>query len=138
MKETDYCECSYCGIKVDWEGSDDIRGNIWTCDHCGEYFCTKCFEERFSKDIYREMFREGDEMLCPDCYMEKLLSDEERDALLAKLWGEFGNVPINPETERIEERWQRFSAGTHREEIWKWFDYYHRKGVVALMCLEGI
>jgi len=38
------------------------------------------------------------------------------------LWLEFGDVPMDPETECIEEDWNDFSAGTHREEIWHWFE----------------
>ena len=29
---------------------------------------------------------------------------------------------MNPETECIEQAWHGFSAGTHREEIWHWFE----------------
>lgn len=38
------------------------------------------------------------------------------------LWNEFGDVPMNPETECIEVKWHGFPAGTHREEIWHWFE----------------
>lgn len=38
------------------------------------------------------------------------------------LWKEFGEIPTNPETECIEETWCRFPAGTHREEVWRWFE----------------
>lgn len=38
------------------------------------------------------------------------------------LWEEFGNVPMDPETECIEMPWQGFPAGTHREEVWHWFE----------------
>lgn len=38
------------------------------------------------------------------------------------LWEEFGEVPMNPETEEIEEVWKYFLPGTHREEIWHWFE----------------
>ncbi len=38
------------------------------------------------------------------------------------LWNEFGDVPMNPDTECIEEDWNGFAAGTHREEIWHWFE----------------
>ncbi len=38
------------------------------------------------------------------------------------LWKEFGSVPMNPETECIEEEWHGFAAGTFREDIWKWFE----------------
>lgn len=39
-----------------------------------------------------------------------------------RLWKDFGNVPMNPETECIEEEWNGFPTGTHREEIWYWFE----------------
>ena len=38
------------------------------------------------------------------------------------LWMEFGDVPMDGETECIETSWQGFPAGTHREEIWHWFE----------------
>lgn len=38
------------------------------------------------------------------------------------LWEEFGDVPMNPETECIEESWNGFPVGTNREEIWHWFE----------------
>lgn len=42
--------------------------------------------------------------------------------LVRELWKDFGDVPMNPETECIEDIWGRFFIGTHREEIWKWFE----------------
>ena len=39
-----------------------------------------------------------------------------------ELWMEFGEIPMDAETECIEEEWHGFSAGTHREEIWHWFE----------------
>ena len=38
------------------------------------------------------------------------------------LWEEFGDVLMNPETEEIEEPWKHFLPGTHREDIWHWFE----------------
>lgn len=38
------------------------------------------------------------------------------------LWEEFGNVPMNPETECIETKWRQFPAGTFREDVWHWFE----------------
>lgn len=47
----------------------------------------------------------------------------ERSITKAKeLWIDFGNVPMNPYTECIEEEWNGFPTGTHREEIWHWFE----------------
>lgn len=38
------------------------------------------------------------------------------------LWEEFGEIPMDPETEEIEESWKHFIPGTHREDIWHWFE----------------
>jgi hypothetical protein len=50
-----------------------------------------------------------------------------------KLWSEFGNVPMNPDTEEISEYWNGFPEGTHREEIWSWFEEYFNISVFDLM-----
>lgn len=66
------------------------------------------------------------------------LTQNLRDAALEKLWLEFGDVPMNPETECIEQDWHNFPAGTHREEIWHWFDGLHSCGVYYLLYeMEG-
>ena len=54
-------------------------------------------------------------------------------AKLEQLWGEFADVPMNPETEEMEEPFLHFPVGTNREEIWHWFDERHSKGVVYLL-----
>jgi len=38
-----------------------------------------------------------------------------------KLWLRLGDIPIN-EDEEIEQRFLHFGVGTHREEIWHWFE----------------
>ena len=58
---------------------------------------------------------------------------EKKDEGLKALWTEFGRVPMNPETECIEEDWRGWKAGTFREDIWHWFDERHSKGVAYLM-----
>lgn len=75
---------------------------------------------------------------------------KDRDKALEELWKVFGDIPMDPETECIEEnfnvdpcsieyRSNFFPAGTHREEIWKWFDERHSRGVAWLLYhnLEG-
>lgn len=57
----------------------------------------------------------------------------ERDAELEILWEKFSNIPMNPDTEKIEETFLNFPAGTDREDIWGWFDEQHEKGVVYLL-----
>lgn len=63
---------------------------------------------------------------------------EERDKILEKAWAEFADVPYDPETETIEDRFMFFSAGTKREEIWKWFDARYSKGVASLLYGDGV
>ena len=69
--------------------------------------------------------------------MEKIvginLSSFEQDWVVKELWKEFADVPVNPETECIEEEFLYFEKGTHREVIWKWFDGAYSKGVEALL-----
>lgn len=58
---------------------------------------------------------------------------EERDQYLKELWGQFGDIPMNPDTECMDEPFLHFPAGTHRESIWHWFDDRYSKGVVYLL-----
>ena len=58
---------------------------------------------------------------------------ESRDRVLEMMWSDLEDVPMNPETECIEEDYYCFPAGTNREEIWHWFDERHTKGVAALL-----
>lgn len=52
---------------------------------------------------------------------------------IEELWDEFGDIPMNPETEKIESSWNGFPAGTDREDVWRWFDKMHPKGVHYLL-----
>ena len=58
---------------------------------------------------------------------------ENRDRELEKLWEQLEDVPMNPITECVEVPFLDFPAGTHREEIWHWFDERHSKGVAYLL-----
>lgn len=50
-----------------------------------------------------------------------------------KVWDDFGDVPMDPETECIEDDYFIWDAGTDREEIWHWFDAFHPAGVYYLL-----
>lgn len=54
-----------------------------------------------------------------DCKVTELENPMDN---VKKLWKEFGETPMNPETECIEEEWHGFPAGTFREDIWHWFE----------------
>ena len=102
-----------------------------------------------AKDIVDEVFEalddfrlSGEELEDEYAYYEEYLIErmepnidtlQERDAELERLWDEFADVPMNPETEEMEEPFLHFSAGTNREAIWHWFDERHSKGVVYLL-----
>lgn len=60
-----------------------------------------------------------------------------RDAILEGLWKDFSDVPMCPDTECIEADFLHFPAGTHREEIWKWFDLRYSRGVGYLLYGDG-
>lgn len=64
------------------------------------------------------------------CEIETL---RDRDEMLEALWEQFTDVPINPETECLEEEFLDWPAGTHREEIWHWFDRRYSRGVAHLL-----
>lgn len=90
-----------------------------------------------------EEFREDDTFDVEYAYCEAYLTErrmalsmdtlQERDAVLERLWDEFTDVPMDPETEKMEESFLHFPAGADREEIWHWFDERHSKGVVYLL-----
>ena len=60
-------------------------------------------------------------------------SSEERDNHLESLWLELADIPMNPQTETIEAQFHIFDEGTHKEDIWRWFDQHHSRGVAYLL-----
>ncbi len=53
---------------------------------------------------------------------EEIIRRDRNYGLIKDLWADFADVPMNPETEQIEQKWGSFDAGTHREKIWNWFE----------------
>ena len=41
---------------------------------------------------------------------------------IRRLWGEFGDVPMDPDTECLEQSWHCFPEGTSRGDVWHWFE----------------
>ncbi len=58
-----------------------------------------------------------------------MMNDQE----IERLWLEFEDVPMNPETECMDMKFMHFPEGTSREDIWHWFDKRHSKGVHYLL-----
>lgn len=74
--------------------------------------------------------------------LDEFESELKNLTLIDRLWDEFGDIPMNPETECLESEFAPkddngepitipFPAGTHREDIWHWFED-HFKISVAL------
>lgn len=56
---------------------------------------------------------------------------------VSDLWEEFGKVSMNPDIEEIEEDWNGFLSGTHREDILRWFEETFSISVAELMGVGG-
>ena len=64
----------------------------------------------------------------------KLPSDRAfRDVVVEELWDNLTDVPIDPETEELDEPYYIWPKGTDKEDIWHWFDEHHSKGVACLL-----
>ena len=63
---------------------------------------------------------------------------EPSDERLEELWSDFGDVPMDPETECMEAPFLHFPAGTHREIIWHWFDERYTGGVYSLLYPSAV
>ena len=57
----------------------------------------------------------------------------EATAHVLALWHQFEDVPMNPYTEKMEQRFLNFPAGTPREAIWHWFDEQWPGGIYDLL-----
>lgn len=65
--------------------------------------------------------------------LNEIQDPDEKDAAVLEIWQAFADVPMDPETEEMEEPFLYFPARTHRETIWRWFDNNYSKGVYALL-----
>lgn len=61
------------------------------------------------------------------------LDDVLGDAVLEFLWEEFTDFPGVDENDCLLDGFLGFERGTHREEVWHWFDEKYSGGVVKLM-----
>ena len=52
----------------------------------------------------------------------------------AALWQQFGDTPVNPDTDEIETEFLHFEVGTPKMEVWHWFDQQFPNGLGAHIC----
>lgn len=67
---------------------------------------------------------------------QKAQAEYDRLKAVNDLWEEFGEVPMDPVTECIEAPFRDFPAGTHREEVWHWFE--EKFSLSVAMDLMGV
>lgn len=54
VEKTDTYTCDFCGHNAKWDASDDVHGELWSCEAegCGKVFCSKCFISAFGQESY--------------------------------------------------------------------------------------
>lgn len=70
--------------------------------------------------------------------LDTIQAPSEKDAAVLEVWNAFADIPMDPETEEMEESFLHFPARTDRETIWHWFDSNYSKGVHALLYGDGV
>jgi hypothetical protein len=73
------------------------------------------------------------------CIVNRGLNDSyeyRRAEYIKNLWLDFGDIPMNPDTECIEEEWNGFAAGWHRTSICDWFEESY--GISVAKDLMGL
>ena len=68
LMSTDTYVCDICGFEGKFDTHDDIHGELWGCERCGNTFCSKCFVDRMGEEDYWKMMHGEDLILCPECY----------------------------------------------------------------------
>lgn len=93
---------------------DQIEDDSIFCDEEYNAIMEYCMKKKF--------LITDDDLLC---IINRGLNDSyeyRKSEYIEDLWVEFGDVSMNPDTECIEEKWNGFPVGTHREEVWHWFE----------------
>lgn len=65
-----------------------------------------------------------------------LMRHEYTPEEILDLWHKFEDVPMDPDSCKIEESFLHFPAGTDRLDVWKWFDVKWPKGVYDLLYFD--
>lgn len=130
-----------------WRICNNPRSNDWNNepDHLavpyeileekkGRYVCMRAGWNQKNVLAKGEFYKTKEE--CLAAIVEKYsfckkFSDEQ----LAKLWGILGDIPVNKDDE-ILESFINFPVGTHKEDVWHWFDEKHSEGVYVLMQIR--
>ena len=66
--KNDSYTCDFCNFEMGWEQKDDVHGEMWGCEKCGDNFCSKCFIDRYGKNEYMKMMQNFNQIYCPKCW----------------------------------------------------------------------
>lgn len=146
-------ECSYslrelCVFDSDGNVTDELSCEDICTNSCDNCVIQNAFDRLAEyeniglspKEIMNLLESEKNNIKLDGKVADTVSSDAEKeytDLELEKLWEAFGDVPMNPETEVMADDFLHFPKGTHREDIWKWFDQKHSKGVHFLLYGDG-
>lgn len=109
---------------------------IVRCNVCGDWLGPEDdIEIKHSQDA-------GEYEVCPACGESGGLMDLDHgsnfdEEEVRKLWSLLEDVPMNPETEQLEDDFLGFPEGTDRETVWHWFDEHYPGGVHSLLYAGG-
>lgn len=97
------------------------------CEHCAS--CSTSLSGEYC-DIDGSKIQDVTTHIC------KNWSQVEQDNYLEEIWAGLIDIPINPKTETLDERYHIWDVGTSKEDIWHYFDVLHSKGVAYLLNLS--
>lgn len=108
-------------ISINFYADYNLKKDQWKFSYIIKHFCL--MKDDIEVDC-TDSIAEDDKLLLIDMICEKLFYD-------------LSDVPFDEEDQTyqlvLENDWFIFSKGTDREDIWKWFDKYHSKGVYYLL-----
>lgn len=72
----DVYDCEFCKTPILWGGSDDHRGELWSCEQidCGKTFCVECFKEKYGLTIWQKHINEisiDTGIMCLECFEKR-------------------------------------------------------------------
>ncbi len=127
-----------------WNEEPHLKCNMITRD--GEYVELKLLDMGNADSFYYD----GTEIILFDKQGNRYIKNPENNTVylndaepshefpcgkldVKALWESLEDVPLNPETEKLEAPWFKFKEGTEKEEIWKWFEQELQVSVHDLM-----
>lgn len=70
--------CHVCKTEIDWDGADEQRGELWSCEQpgCGDTFCVQCFKDRHGFEVWDHHINHTSietGVMCPECFDKQII-----------------------------------------------------------------